>query len=348
VITFYPGPSKIDERLPKWLNEGLESGMLSMNHRSQAFMQQYDEIIDLFGEVFHLPNEYEVYFTSSATECWEIISQSFHGKSFLHVYNGAFGEKWLKMDTALGNDCRNIHFEIDQHPPIPESIPEDIICLTHNETSNGTRLPDKYMVELREKFPDKIIAADATSSMAGVMLPWLAADIWYASVQKCFGLPAGMAVMFVHNRVLDMVATGPFYNQISNLHRNFVNLQTTHTPNVANVYYLWQFLQDHKGLELKSEKIRKRAKHIYRELETLNFDLLIADKKLRSDTVIAVRADEKELPGLFEYLESKNVIIGKGYGSWKKDTFRIANFPAIKRHEFDTLFKQLKKWREQR
>jgi phosphoserine aminotransferase len=52
------------------------------------------------------------------------------------------------------------------------------------------------------KIPDALIAVDATSSMAGVELDWQSADIWFASVQKCFGLPAGMAVMVCSPRAL--------------------------------------------------------------------------------------------------------------------------------------------------
>lgn len=345
MITFYPGPSKIDERLPQWLQEGLENGMLSMNHRSEAFMQQYHEIVDLFREVFYLPENYDVYFTSSATECWEIIAQSFQGKSFRHIYNGAFGEKWLKMNAALGNTCREDHFGISEYPPVPDMLEEDLLCLTHNETSNGTRLPDKYLIKLRDQYREKIIAIDATSSMAGVMLPWLAADIWYASVQKCFGLPAGMAVMFVHKNVLDKICIGPYYNHMANLHRHFDNLQTTHTPNVANIYFLWRLLQDHKGLEVRSEKLIKRANYLYDFFENkTSYSPLVKDRNLRSDTVLCLKGIETEIPNLLSFMESKDMVLGKGYGPWKNETFRIANFPAIKRNEYNALQKNFKKW----
>ncbi len=349
MINFYPGPSKIDKRLHQWLQEGLESGMVEMNHRSEAFMFQYSEIVDLFQEVFDLPQDYEVYFTSSATECWQIIAQGFAGKSFLHVFNGSFGEKWANMNVALGNNARSESFGYKRFPPELKNVKEDIICLTHNETSNGSKLPDTYLTELRRLNPHSIIAVDATSSMAGVELPWLAADIWFASVQKCFGLPAGMGVMFMHKRLLKEISGQPYYNHISNLHKHYSNWQSPYTPNTTNIYFLWQLLQDHRGLKLKSEKIKKRARHIYSRIEAIDvFELLIENQVLRSDTVIAVKISEAELKDLKRYLESREIMLGNGYGPWKNKTFRIANFPAIKRPDFDVLFKHMEKWLKKR
>ncbi len=344
MITFYPGPSKIDERLPKWLEEGLESRILSANHRSEAFMLQYQEIQDLFREVFELPSDFEVYFLSSATECWEVISQSFAGKSFHHYFNGSFGEKWYETNRMLGVKCQKTIFSINEHPPAGE-VSQDVICITHNETSNGSKVPDAFIIKMREDNPEKIIAVDATSSMAGVMLPWISADIWYASVQKCFGLPAGMGIFFCHKRALKHLSKDAHYNSIENLHRHYLNWQTTHTPNVANIYFLWCLLQDHKGLALRSEKITNRAKYLYDFFEDQNvFSPLIEEKSLRSDTVLCIKTSEIVLADLAEFMESKEIILGKGYGAWKNETFRIANFPAIKRYEFDYLKKSCEKW----
>ena len=39
-----------------------------------------------------------------------------------------------------------------------------------------------------------------------------------------------------------------------------------------------------------------------------------------------------------------NIVAGKGYGEWKKNTWRIANFPAIEDREFIQLFKVLEKY----
>jgi phosphoserine aminotransferase len=39
-----------------------------------------------------------------------------------------------------------------------------------------------------------------------------------------------------------------------------------------------------------------------------------------------------------------NMLLGEGYGDWKKTTFRIANFPALKQSEIQTLKKLLQQF----
>jgi phosphoserine aminotransferase len=40
-------------------------------------------------------------------------------------------------------------------------------------------------------------------------------------------------------------------------------------------------------------------------------------------------------------MKAKGITLGKGYGEWKNDTFRVANFPAITDSEFEYLMKAL-------
>lgn len=44
---------------------------------------------------------------------------------------------------------------------------------------------------------------DATSTMGGINLPWLEADVWFASVQKCLGIPAGLGVLICSPKALE-------------------------------------------------------------------------------------------------------------------------------------------------
>jgi phosphoserine aminotransferase len=120
----------------------------------------------------------------------------------------------------------------------------DVVCLTHNETSNGTHL--KQWNTILAKYPDALIAVDATSSMAGVELDWQSADIWFASVQKCFGLPAGMAVMVCSPRALqyaESIGDRKYYNSLLFMNDNFKKYQTHYTPNVLEIYLLSKILE---------------------------------------------------------------------------------------------------------
>jgi phosphoserine aminotransferase len=83
---------------------------------------------------------------------------------------------------------------------------------------------------------------------------------------------------------------------------------------------------------------KKRAKDFYTFIDKeTNLDLLITNKEVRSETVIAIKGTVDEILVLKQKAKENNIILGNGYGEWKDTTFRIANFPAIEDWEFDKL-----------
>jgi phosphoserine aminotransferase len=342
MITFYPGPSKVYSQVEQFLAEAYQSGILSANHRSEAFMEMLKTTIDNLKYKLNVPSDYEVYFVSSATECWEMISQSLVTNSSFHIYNGAFGAKWLEYAQKLRPASQGVSFGLNAVPTaglLPEKKDQEVICITHNETSNGTALPLSFIRELRQA-TNSVIAVDATSSMAGVGLPWPDADVWYASVQKCFGLPPGLGVMIVSpravSRALDVKETS-HYNSLLFTRSNFLKFQTPYTPNTLAIYLLGRVMEQVKPLPHIAPEIATRASGLYGFLEDRGYHPLVSTGEVRSDTVVAVQMESVGLARMKALARSQDIVLGNGYGEWKDNTFRIANFPAITREELSIL-----------
>ncbi|MDX1372496.1 MAG: aminotransferase class V-fold PLP-dependent enzyme, partial [Nitrososphaeraceae archaeon] len=203
-LNFYPGPSKLEPNIIGYISNAVNSGLLERNHRSQEFALLYQETKELFHSQLSVPKDYELLFLSSATECWEVISQSLVAKKSEHVFNGAFGRKWFDYASNLSNTTSKHFYSHNDHFPVEViSYDSDLLALTHNETSNGTYLNEKVLSNLRNMYKDKLIAYDATSSMGGLKFDWEMADIWFASVQKCFGIPSGLGVMVISPRAIE-------------------------------------------------------------------------------------------------------------------------------------------------
>ena len=343
MITFYPGPSKVYPQVEQFLVDAYQSGILSANHRSEVFMKMLNRTIESVKIKLEIPSDYEVYFVSSATECWEMISQSLVARSSFHIYNGAFGAKWMEYAQKLRPGSHGAHFQLNELPSadlLGALLEEDdVICITHNETSNGTSLPDSFLRDLREK-TDKLIAVDATSSMAGVELPWADADVWYASVQKCFGLPSGLGIMVVSpNAVAQAVLFGEnaHYNSLLFTRDNFVKFQTPYTPNTLAIYLLGRVMEQVGPIAEIASSIRDRANDFYLFLADQGYSPLVSAQEVRSKTVIAVKADGTRLVDMKAKAKLQNIILGNGYGDWKDQSFRIANFPAIDLQEVQQL-----------
>lgn len=348
-ISFYPGPSEVYSQVPIYVQEAYERNILSINHRSDTFIEISYKAISFLKEKLNVPSDYTVFYASSATECWEIIAQSLIQQRSFHLYNGAFGKKWFQYTQKLKENAQLITgyaFDIQEDISIEEVQSQvwdthEIICLTHNETSNGTAIPLQSMAKIRQAFPKHLIAVDATSSMAGIELPFAQADIWYASVQKCFGLPAGMAVMICSSRAIERalkINARQHYNSLAFMWDKIQDWQTTYTPNVLNIYLLMRVMEEAPPIGEVGQKISQRAQANYALFDQLEgFGLLIENSQVRSDTVIAVKGGVSSIEEIKKKALSQNIILGNGYGDWKNTSFRVANFPAIPNHNFALL-----------
>ncbi|MEJ0033114.1 MAG: hypothetical protein WDO15_23505 [Bacteroidota bacterium] len=106
------------------------------------------------------------------------MAQSLITNGSHHIYNGAFGEKWFDYTHKLVPTAKSHPFDREKTLE-PSSYEGDFICITQNETSNGTQVTNEIIQSIRSNNPNHLIAVDATSSMAGVFLDFTAADVWF-------------------------------------------------------------------------------------------------------------------------------------------------------------------------
>ena len=348
MISFYPGPSRVHDEIPTYVKDACNAGILSINHRSGEFMEMSAKTIELLKDRLEIPKDYTVFYTTSATECWEIIAQSVIGKSSLHIYNGAFGKKWFEYTRRLRSGASGHSFAHDELINIKKlrmSREEAVICLTQNETSNGTQVSNETIGQVRSRYPQHLIAVDATSSMAGVFLDFSVADIWFASVQKCFGLPAGLGLMICSEaamRKVKKVGEKKHYNSLAFMAEMMEKWQTPFTPNVLNIYLLNCVMEASRPIREVHLKIQERYRLWIDFLEhKKSIEHFIKNEEARSLTVIPVTAKEALITAVKSRAKKNGFLLGEGYGDLKPSTFRIANFPAIKKKEIRALMEFL-------
>ncbi|MFT4031685.1 MAG: aminotransferase class V-fold PLP-dependent enzyme [Siphonobacter sp.] len=338
MLSFYPGPSQVYPQIAQYLQDAYVSGMLSVNHRSAPAMELVAETCQLLREKLSVPQDYGIYFVSSATECWEIIAQSLIRKQSEHIYTGAFGEKWADYTQKLGVEV--VRHSLNPEEEILLGSQCEMLCLTQNETSNGTQIS---MISLRaiRQSSSALLALDATSSMAGIDFDWSLGDVWFASVQKCFGLPAGMALLICSPQALEkarQVNERNHYNSLLFIHENAAKYQTHYTPNVLNIYLLNRVLKQVRPIVAVASTLAERAAELYQFFEErTSWKPLIQNPSVRSDTVLALTGTSGQIKGLKQAATQQKISIGNGYGAWKESTFRIANFPALTNQDFEEL-----------
>ncbi len=356
-LNFYPGPSRTYDALPQYFAEACARGISSINHRSPEFVDLSRKTIGWLKSKLDIPEEYGVYYVTSATECWEILAQSLIKSSSFHLFDGAFGEKAWKYTQKLKPHSEQIvgHSFQERGLPGPRQLREllpgpcEMIALTHSETSRGSLLPQAYVQALREEFPEPLIALDATSSLAGAYLDFRQVDAVYASVQKCLGLPAGMGILILSPRAqarANEIGEHAHYNSLNFLMEKMENWQTTYTPNVVMIYMLMRVLEAMPSIHETDALLRERAHRYYSFFADYPGFGPLVEGETQSYTVICLQGAPERVEKIKQSAREAGLILGNGYGPWKQTSFRIANFPAIPEGEIKTLLEFLRTYAE--
>jgi phosphoserine aminotransferase len=261
----------------------------------------------------------------------------------IHFYSGSFGEKWFEYTKRLKPAAEGIRFDAETKldgKNIKLSS-GDVICLTHNETSNGTQVHDSIIKAIKKNNSDQLVAVDATSSMGGVAVDFTSADIWLASVQKCFGLPAGLGLLVCSPAAIERGASlgeKNHYNSLTFMNAMMEKWQTPFTPNVLGIYLLMRILEKAPSIENTDAQLKKRYNDWSRFLaKRKTIQHLIQNPDVHSITVLPVKGTPESVQDIKQQAKKKGILLGEGYGDLKGSTFRIANFPAIRTTEIATL-----------
>ena len=176
-------------------------------------------------------------------------------------------------------------------------------------------------------------------------------DTFFFSVQKCFGLPAGLGVWVVNQKCVAKAKeldekgnlSGP-HHSISSLIGQEKNNQTPATPNTLEIFMLGKVCEamNKKSVEVvRSETEEKSALLADFISNSKNFDFAVKNEAHRSKTVIV--ATTFKAPNVInDYLSPFNMEIGGGYGNEKTTQVRIANFPATSVEQMKSLIELLK------
>jgi phosphoserine aminotransferase len=328
-----------------YLQDAFDEGWLSAPHRSEKVTNLVRQTVSDLKTKLNIPQDYTVLFTGSATECWEILAQSLTPRRSFHLYNGDFGHKWLKYAQALRPDSTGVVFDLDEVPnlaTLPQPLDSyDLVAITQNETSTATQLREGFILNLFNRLGNALLAVDATSSMAGVNLKFIKADIWFASVQKCFGLPAGLGVLVLSPRAVAQakaVNDRAHYNALPAMLSQMLNHQTNYTPNVLGIYLLGRVLAEREPIKQVHQHLVDRAEKLYTFFEQATpLTPLIQNPETRSTTVIGLRGEAALIDEIKAKAKDAGLHLGSGYGTLKNTSIRIANFPAVPDAAFEAL-----------
>jgi predicted phosphoserine aminotransferase len=335
---FIPGPVKVNEDVLQQLARP------TLGHRGKEYAQLHGETVEMLKKI--LFTDQNVFLsTSSASGIWEASIRNCvdFNETVLCTCCGAFSDKWADVATSCGRNVEELKVEWGQ-ATTPEMIDEKLsggnyaaVTLVYNETSTGLTNPVYQISEMmKEKYPDVLVFVDAVSGMVGLPLHFddLGWDVVFASVQKAFAIPPGLAVAAVSNRALEKSKNVPnrgYYFDFQQFAKSAEKNQTPTTPNIPHIMAL--NYQCEKLLAEGMENVWKRHKEMGEFVRTWakeKFDLF-CEERYASDTLTTVKNTRNiNVAEIIKAVQAKhNTVFGNGYGKLKEQTFRIAHMGDI-------------------
>lgn len=340
-IYLTPGPSENYFVVEEAIKEALQKKITALSHRSKDFKLIFENTVNQIKELLQIPADFSIAFTGSANEIWERILQNCVEKESFHLVNGSFSKKFYEFagDLKLTPSKYEVNFGkgfLMENINVPTSA--ELIAVIQNETSSGVQFPIENIAQLREKNSDTLIVVDAVSSLPYANLDFSVIDSVYFSVQKGFGLPAGLGVWIYNQKMIDkakhLQSKGKSigtYHSLLELDKYAQDNQTPETPNVLAIFVLGKVIEamNKKGIEMIRRETDYKAELLYHTLEQSEFlSPLVKEKSQRSKTVIVANVEKGTSSDVVNFLEKKGIVIGKGYGNFKDSQIRIANFPT--------------------
>ncbi|WP_027004046.1 aminotransferase class V-fold PLP-dependent enzyme [Hugenholtzia roseola] len=353
-MKFYltPGPSELYPSVADHLRSALRQKLTSISHRSQTFKDIYAETEKNLRLLLAIPDHFHLVFASSANEIWERIIQNTVALHCTHLVNGSFSSKFADFAQKLGKNTSLIEvpfgkgFQAENFgEPANDSSQTEMLAIIQNETSSGVSFDENLMALCQKQYPTALIQVDAVSSLPYYTPDFTRLDGLYFSVQKGFGLPAGLGVWIFSEKVLEKAKTLQAqlaekgssigsYHALPDWLSQAQNHQTPETPNVLGIYLLGKVCGDmlERGIKTIRQETNYKAALLYDALERSQLFTPFVAPAHRSKTVLVAdflaEKSQKSLSQILQLFENEGLIIGKGYGKYKESQIRIANFPS--------------------
>jgi phosphoserine aminotransferase len=339
------GPSKVrPEALAKLASDG--AAVMGTSHRQKPVKSLVGEIRAGLGELFSLPQGYEVALgNGGATAFWDAAAFGLIRERSLHLAFGEFSQKFASVSKGAPFLGEPIVVAADPgDAPDPASVGAqaaeggvDAIAWAHNETSTGVMT----QVVRPEGAGDALVLIDATSGAGGLPVDVSQADAYYFAPQKSFAADGGLWLALLSPAAQERIAEldgserwiPPFLSLATAL-ENSLKDQTYNTPAVATLFLLGEqirWMLDGGGLDWCVERSTLSAEQLYGWAERSGYATpFVKDTAKRSLVVGTIDFDERiDAAQIAKTLRANGIVDVEPYRKLGRNQLRVGMFPAI-------------------
>eukprot|EP00834_Sanchytrium_tribonematis_P002799 NODE_94_length_21525_cov_0.751003.p9 type:complete len:221 gc:universal NODE_94_length_21525_cov_0.751003:5391-4729(-) len=203
-ILLIPGPIEVDPSV--LVNES------AVSHVDSRFIEKFGNAIKML-RLLVLNQEMQPFvITASGSLGWEIFTNNFiSNQKTLIVSQGYFGRSFKEVFEASDLPHEYLFSGYGKIPSVDDVLREveklncEAVTFTHVDTSTGVRCNlEDYVIPLRSKFPEILIAVDGVCSVGGERLDLEKLDIDFVMTgsQKAIGALAGLSICWTSPRAM--------------------------------------------------------------------------------------------------------------------------------------------------
>jgi phosphoserine aminotransferase len=344
---FGSGPSRVRlEELEHLVQTG--RSLMGTSHRQKPVKELVGRIRGGLGELFALPDGYEVVLGDGGTTAfWDAAAAGLVRERALHLAYGEFSSKFAGCTRDAPHLADPIVIEAEPgDAPDPADVvagPEiDAIAWAQNETSTGVMVP----VVRPRGGGDALVLIDATSAAGGLPVQVDQADVYYFAPQKGFASDGGLWLALLSPAALERIAEVdssrptigptrwiPGSLSLSTAVENSLKDQTYNTPAIATLFLLadqLDWMLDQGGLDAMVTRTATSSGHLYEWAERHpHASPFVPDPEKRSLVVGTIDFDdETDAAALAATLRANGIVDVEPYRKLGRNQLRIAMYPA--------------------
>jgi phosphoserine aminotransferase len=334
------GPSKVrPEALAKLASQ---NELMGTSHRQQPVRDLVARVREGLGELFSLPDGYEVALGNGGTTAfWDAGAAWLVSERALHLAYGEFSSKFAKATAGAPFLADPILIEADPgDAPAPVADPDaDVLAWAHNETSTGVMVP----VRRPDGAGESLVLIDATSAAGGLPVDVGQADAYYFAPQKAFAADGGIWLALLSPAAIERIEQldgaedgrwQPAFLSLAVALENSRKEQTYNTPALATLFLLAdqiEWLLDGGGLEFGVSRSRASSEQLYGWAEASELAApFVSDPAKRSLVVGTIDFDDGvDAAALAATLRANGIVDTEPYRKLGRNQLRIGMFPAV-------------------
>ncbi len=270
-----------------------------MSYRGPEMRRLLDEVADGLSRYLGASRP-PLLLTGSGTGAMEaaLVNTLSPGDRVVGLGGGQFAERFLGMARRFGLDARNLGTPWGE-PASPDQLRRVLrtwpgvraALLTHCETSTGVLHPLAELLQAVRAESDALALVDAVSSLGAMPLRVDDCDVAFTGSQKAWGLPPGMAMVWVSERAeaAETAARLPRFYWSFAAYREAMRRGTLpFTPALPALFAMEAGvrLMLREGLDAVAARHARAAALVRREMEGMRL-ALVAPPGFQSPTVTA-------------------------------------------------------------